>query len=308
MKLFESDLVLICRKAIASLIVDPAVEIGNISVLRLDAPRFQSWSEITTFVVTVSTNDSSALRGDCNRYKGSYKERIEGALDYYAKTTYGECDVHLEIIGPAARSVERLILAETMVSSGKLHADSPIIQTARRFSIPDILVRGRHLIAPSPALATYLERIMGQTKIYTALDLFGGTGLTASVLCCGTDLNRITVVENVEKHYLRMGEHLTDPRVNLVHGDAFKYLVSKYDLIVADPYYEDAIEFLHNRLNAIMDATRIFLFVPGKIEDIQWNEEVYEILARTGCAVLKTALFGQVIFDVRTSHTEQQGT
>jgi hypothetical protein len=53
------------------------------------------------------------------------------------------------------------------------------------------------------------------------------------------------------------------------------------------------------RLEAVLNSARLFLFVPGKLEDVGWNAEVEQKLRSSGATVLKWDSFGQVLFDVR---------
>lgn len=295
----RNELIRVCKEMLESVVVAPDVQIRNVSVEYLRTARFDNVQEKPIFIVSVHTNDSTMVRGDPNLYKGSYKERIEGTLDFYAKELIPSCEVHLDIYGPNKRSVERLISVAELMQAGRLSAESPIIETAHCFSMPDILIRGRHIIAPSPTVANYLELLLKTETISSALDLFGGTGLTAKAICSVGNPERVTVVERDPAHMERMRRHLSDERVKFVLGDAFEYKFSEYDLIVADPYYEDAIRFLDLRLGDIINSSRIFVFVPGKIEDLRWNNEVEQLLKRTGARVKRWQCFGQVLFDVR---------
>jgi len=280
-------------------LIAPSVEILDISVNSFRSARFDSVQEKAIFVVTIRANDASMVRGDADSYKGSYKERIEAVLDFHAKAMFPDCEVHLEIDGPNTGSVERMIPVEQLTRVGRLSSASPIVETARRFSIPDVLIRGRHFIAPSPAIALYLDSLLQKEPIRTALDLFGGTGLTAAVLCAKGNPERVKVVEKERAHLEKMKEHLKDRRVEFFLGDSFSCKLGRYDLVVADPYYEDAMRFLALRLDAVLESARVFLFVPGKVEDLRWNAEIERKLRSTGSTVHKWDAFGQVLFDVR---------
>jgi hypothetical protein len=295
----NAELVRVCKNVLKSIVIAPGVEIVDISVTSFRSPRFDSFQAKTTFVVTIATNDASMVRGEPAFYKGSYKERIEAVLDFHAKAMLPDCDVHLEIDGPNQGSVERMIPIDLLTSSGRLSGASPIVETARRFSIPEILLRGRHFIAPSPTIALYLDSLLQKEPVRTALDLFGGTGLTAAVLCTDGNPDRVRVIEKERAHLEKMKEHLKDKRVEFVLGDSFSCELGRYDLVVADPYYEDAMRFLDMRLDAILDSARVFLFVPGKLEDVGWNAEVESKLRSAGTTVRKWDSFGQVLFDVR---------
>lgn len=295
----ETKLACICRKAASSVILSPQVEIADVSVTSLWSPRFDSQRERLVFVVRLQTNDAAMVRGDINAYKGGYKERIEAVLDFHAKEMYPDCEVHVEIDGPNTNSVERLIPVVQLIAADRLTDGSPIVETARRFSIPDVLIRGRHLIAPSPTIASYIEHLSSQERFQSALDLFGGTGLAAKAFLAGDTMKSVTVVERNPAHLEQMKTHLKDKRVEFVLADAFNYEFRRFDVIVADPYYEDAMNFLELRLDAVLKNARVFVFVPGKLEDIRWNNEIDQKLRSAGSKVQRWDAFGQVLFDVR---------
>jgi 16S rRNA G966 N2-methylase RsmD len=296
----ESELIRICEVALKSIIIDPEVDIQDVSVRSVHSARFDSFRDKRIFIVDIKTNDSSMVRGDSNQYKGSYKERVEGALDSYAKSVDPEFEVHVEIEGPSTRSVERFVRVEDLIDSGRISEHSPIVQTARRFGIPGILIRGRHLIAPSPTIAAYLDSLSQKGAFRNVLDLFGGTGLAARVLCERANPDRVTVVEQNRARLERMKEYIKDDRVEFINGDAFTYQIKASDLILADPYYEDALRFLDAQLDAIVNNAKLFVFVPGDVQDIRWNNEVEERLRKTGASVQKMEKFGQVLFEVAT--------
>lgn len=236
-------------------------------------------------------------------YKGSYKERIEGVLDQYIKTIMRDAEARVEIEGPNSESVERFIPLSELIECGQLHAHSPIAVTARQFSIPKILIRGRHLIAPSPAVAKHITSLVQNPEqpVKTILDLFGGTGLAAKVACSLGTPERIVVVEKNPEALEELRLHANDPRIQVFHGDAFNFPIEDpVDLIVADPYYEDALDFLQLRLLAIAKRARTFMFVPGDIADISWNAQAEFLLKQAGFVIKKSDDFGQVIFEAQS--------
>ena len=297
----ERELIRICEAALKQIIIDPEVKVSGVSVRSISTTRFDSFQERYVFIVQIDTNDASMVRGDPNQYKGSYKERIEGALDVFAKSVNPNYEVHVEIEGASTESVERFIRIEDLIASGRISEQSPIVETARRFDIPSILVRGRHLIAPSPTIAAYLESFLQNENVRSVLDLFGGTGLAARVLCERGNPQKVTVVDNSRSQLAQMREYIKDDRVELVNADAFTYQIEQCDLVLADPYYEDALRFLDAQLDTIIRKARFFVFVPGDVQNVSWNRSVEERLRQTGAMVQKWDKFGQVLFNVAPS-------
>ncbi len=297
----QDELISLSRKALKTVIIDPDVKILDISVDSMLSPSFDSAIEKLFLIVHVKVNNSSMIRGDENRYKGSYKERVEGILDFHAKNIIPNTEVFLDIDGPDGLSVQKLIHIDDLLKKGQLSETSPIIVTARTYAIPYILIRGRHFIAPSPSIAQYLTSIInGSTvKVKRILDMFGGTGLAAKVLCKLGAPDRIVVLEKNLDALQKMREHILDPRVEFIRGDALTYeFAESFDLILADPYYEDVLDFLKKRLVEIMARTKLLMLVPGNVENVRWNNEVEKMLIDAGLSVGKYAVYSQVILEV----------
>jgi len=291
----------LCREALATVIIDPRVKILDIFVDSVFSPRFDSGKEKLILIVHVRTNDSAMLRGDQYIYKGSYKERVEGILDFHAKKIVDSSEVYLDIDGPDGQSVQRMIPVGEFLESGRLSDTSPIIETARSYSIPYILIRGRHFIAPSPAIAQYLRNITTKSafRAKSILDMFGGTGLAAKLLCKLGEPDRIVVLEKDPDVLQKMNEHICDPRIEIIQGDAFTYKIEEsFDLVLADPYYEDVLAFLKERLVEILARTKFLILVPGNVGNVRWNNEVEKMLAIVGLSVRKYTAFGQAILEV----------
>jgi hypothetical protein len=297
----QRELCDVCREALRGVIVDPAVRVLDISIESFFSLRFDLETEKLLIIVNVKTNDPSMLRGDTDRYKGSYKERVEGILEFYARRSFPDSEVYLEIDGPETSSVQRLIPVGDFLKSGRLAHSSPIVRVAQSFSMPYILVRGRHFIAPSPAIAQYLTKLANRPEIpaKTVLDLFGGTGIAAKILCKVGDPDRVVVVEKDPDAVRKMKEHILDPRVELTLADALTYPINEsFDIAIADPYYEDVVKFLQRKLEAIFSHTKLLVLVPGNVGDTVWNAEVERILKSSGLRIGKFIAFGQVILEV----------
>jgi len=238
------------------------------------------------------------VRGSTNAYKGSYKERIEGALNLVAERAKPGSTVFLDIEGEESNSVERLCDPALLIKAGRIAEDAAIIQTARRYGVPDILIRGRHLIAPSPAIAHFLEAWNGRDSCKRILDMFGGTGLATKVACTYSQAQEIVYVDIDSDKVERARKHIHDSRASFVHADAFDLAVENvYDLVVADPYYEDVLRFVDEKALQIRDFARCLLLAPGNVEDSHWNASVCSRLMEFGFLVREHAAFGQVLLE-----------
>jgi 16S rRNA G966 N2-methylase RsmD len=298
------NLISLCESALTKIVLDPEVRILGVDVEEISSSRFDLESLRKSYIVTIRTNDASMVRGKARSLKGSYKERIEAILDNRAKELDSQSGVFVEILGPESSNVERLVPIADMIRARKLTENSPIVRAAKENAIPYIQIRGRHLIAPSPAIASFLSSFGSahRENIKTVLDLFAGTAVATKVLCRVANPEKIVVLDNDAAKIENCKRHITDKRVEVVRGDAMNYKFSEQvDLVVADPYYEDVEEFLSRQLKAMARVARILLLVPGNVEDRAWNGRMTNILESTDYRTMQHALFGQVILEAHSS-------
>ena len=296
----KDQLASVCRQALPSILLDPSVRIFDIEVIPLTSSRFDSAEPKTNYLVSIKTNDASMVRGRARSLKGSYKERLEAILDNYAKHATIPATVFVEIRGPESNSVERLLLISELILAGNLSSFSPIVRAAERNDIKYIQIRGRHLIAPSPAIAEFLESYIQDHKrhVRSVLDLFAGTAVATKVICRVGEPQNVVVVDNDQAKIEHCRRHVSHSSVQFSITDAMTYpLTEPIDLVVADPYYEDVEEFLNRQLGSITRFAQTFLLVPGNIEDRVWNDRIVTLLERAGFIVTDHALYGQVILE-----------
>jgi SAM-dependent methyltransferase len=298
----DAELVQACKEVFQDIIIDPATRISRVDVKKISTDGFASNARTPRYIVRVRTNNASMLRGDVEVFKGSYKERVEGVLDFLAKRIDPKAEVHLEIIGPNPPTVESLVPIRTLIQSGRLRESSPIVATANTYHIPYALVRGRHLIAPNPAIAKVLSHLIvnGHQTIETVLDVFSGTGTAAKVVCHLGNPKKVVVVENDSLKVARMKKHIKDPRIQFLVADACELRLSEdFDLVTADPYYEDVPRFLKLQLSQIAKRAKIFLLVSGGVENVQWNRDIRRALRNIGLKTKEHVAFGQMILEAQ---------
>ena len=299
---FSGNLARVCRRAFEGIIVDPPVRIKRVSVVRSDRRGCRHTDSETCLIVRVFTNDASMLKGAAQAYKGSYKERVEGAIDFFVRAANPAAHAHLEIIGPESLSVERLVPIKKLLQFGKLGPRSPIAIAGQSYGINYCLIRGRHLIGPCPAVSVVLRRLLSREKenIRTVLDIFSGTGLATKVVCLHGHPKEVTVIDNDERKISRMKSHMGSLPVQLKVADAFQYQFEKeYDLVVADPYFEDSLGFVDRKIGEIVTRAKIFVLVSGATQDATWNRRVRRKLIDAGMKVKKYSEFGETVFVAR---------
>jgi 16S rRNA G966 N2-methylase RsmD len=249
------------------------------------------------------------LRGAAHSYKGSYKERVEGVLEYFLRKSDRNAHAHLDIVGPESASVERLVPIQELVNSRKISSKSPVAETAKTFDIDYALIRGRHLIGPCPAVAAVIKNLAKREKIRTVLDIFAGTGVASKVAAATRKLDKISVVENDPLKVARMRSHMKGIPVEFETCDALEYEIKRpYDLVVADPYFEDTLRFLESQLDSIKERARIFVLVSGGVYDSSWNHKITLRLKKAGLVVRRHHRFGEVILVARHRASKKAGT
>jgi len=295
-------LVATCRQILDDIILAPSVQIGEIDLEVLRSPHFDSEEPTTSYVITVSTNDATMVRGAVASYKGSYKERVEAVLDQIVKQEDPNGYAYVNISGPERDTVDRLFSIQSLIDGKKLLPTAPIIRTAKQNGIDYIQIRGRHLIAPSPAIAEFLQEYALQHpgEIRTVADLFAGTAVATRVLLRTASPQKIVVIDNDPQKIRKIREQIRDRRVTIRQGNALRWsIVEKFDLLVADPYYEDVFEFIVKQIHIIRRKVGILILVPGNIEDRIWNTAVHQKLQSSGFNVVLHEMYGQVILEAK---------
>ena len=298
-------LIATCREALKHILLAPSVEIRAIDVAVIHTTRFDSTTPNCCYLVTVNTNDATMVRGAVRSYKGSYKERLEAVLERLVKEYDPEGTVHVDIAGPETSTVDRLIPIRSFLQAKKLSSASPIVRTANEHGIEYIQIRGRHLIAPSPAIAQFLERYAKENSktLRRVADLFAGTAIATKVLLRTASPEKIVLVENDPMKVERIRHHIKDRTVEILEADALEFsFIDKYDLAVADPYYEDVELFLEKQIDNLRRSVRVLLLVPGNVEDVLWNARIRSRLESFHYHVVSHELYGQVIFEAKLSN------
>jgi hypothetical protein len=287
-----------CRQILEEITLAPSIKIKGVDLDVVRSSHFDSEEPTASYVITVSTDDATMVRGAVERYKGSYKERVEAVLDHLVKEVDPRGRAQLNILGPESQTVDRLLPIRSLVGAKKLLPTAPIIRTARENGIDYIQIRGRHLIAPSPAIAEFLKQYAFRqpADIRVVADLFAGTAVATRVLLRTASPQKIVVIDNDPQKIRRIRRQVGDSRVAIREEDALCWSpVEKYDLAIADPYYEDVFQFLDKQIENIRRSVRVLVLVPGNIEDRIWNTSVQKTLESSDFSVVSHEIYGQLI-------------
>lgn len=259
-----------CDKMLKEIVLDPAKRDYKIECTKVSTKDWGNGDDIEVYLTKIHTAYPLTISGEPGGYKGFYKERVEAVLNHIAslyQSSSHSAKVIVEVVPTNAHkdSIESLIPVDKarkeLITKG-----SPLDNVLRNFKIPNVLVRGRHLVGPNPGLLSVVEKIYKESVPKSALELFAGTGVVSRFLI-NQGVENVTCVDK--------GDHFDITKTSLeklsgitcVREDAFHFRIPQvFDLIVADPYYEDALEFLDTKAKEIFSNTRIFVFVCGGIE------------------------------------------
>jgi hypothetical protein len=238
------------------------------------------------------------VSGAVNGFKGSYKERLEGNLEALLRTLGEDADVAVDIRGPYGPTLDKLVEPQALLSAGTLGERSPIYATVREHKLSYVLIRGRHLIGPNPALAAVVgDWLKANSAARRAMDLFSGTGIASRVLLRDHPEVVVSAVDADERKTTWLARDIASARLKTITGDALSVpLDDQCDAIIADPYYEDCLGFLEKRGAEIRDRSRQLILVGGRIQHESWNDRVEAATRGCGFSVQRRALYGQMIF------------
>ena len=108
----------------------------------------------------------------------------------------------------------------------------------------------------------------------------------------------ITCVDN-GNHFDVVSKNLNIPyNIKCIKKNAFHFpICGDYDLIIADPYYEDAFDFLNKKIRDIYQNTKYFVFVCCGAENEYLRSQCQSIIqAHFGNNTEEQLHFGQSIF------------
>jgi 16S rRNA G966 N2-methylase RsmD len=293
----EAKLVELCVETFLSMRL-PLAPITASRVRRLCTESFTREGKARCYVITVETPNPAMLRGSTLAYKGSYKERVEAVIQHYLDHADAGASAHIEIIGPQSGSIDGLLPLQLLVGSGKATPESPVVEVATLYDIPYALVRGRHVIGPSPAVAEIVREAVRTSPINTMLDLFAGTGIASKVACIESTPNDVTLVEHDPQKLAALKTHLDFAAVSFREENVLTLAIDRpYDLVVADPFYEHVLDLLDTQGETLAAFANRLILASGSVEDLQWNRSVRNRLVSLGFSVRRLVKFGQVLFD-----------
>lgn len=294
----KDELRRVAKSYAASLIADPRVRIEEVECERIELDTFEKAESSTAYIVTLRTNDISMLRGQVDSFTGNYKERVEAVLQHTLDVRDSGSRVSVEIVGQDSGRIQKIVSIEELIASGRVQRNSPLARIAAEYGIDSAILRGRHIVGPSPAIARAVEHLIRpHSATLSVLDLFSGTMITARVILRHNPRPRIVCVDCDSRKFDQFASTLPEDCVKRVVCDAFEFQpVEKFDLTVADPFYEDALAFLDARGAALREKTEALILCSGGSENRSWNQRVELQLRSLQFETSITDLFGRRIF------------
>jgi len=290
-----------CRSLLNDIVLDPDKRDHSVDCKLGCAQDWRTGLETATYAITIRTAYPISTTGEPGGYKGFYKERIESVLNHIAafyRTQDRLSKVTVEIV-PTKSTADHLesLIPLPKACNNIITNNSPVLAIAKKYDVKYVLVRGRHLVGPNPALVTTIEQLCAQSSIQSALDLFSGTGIVSIVLK-KKQVPYVTSVDNGQHFQTVMQDLNTLGGIHCIAADAFTFPFSRpYDLIVADPYYEDALTFLNKRIMDIHHSTNVFVFVCSAEYDGSLRTQCGQILqSQFSHSTNEQLLLGQSIF------------
>jgi hypothetical protein len=271
-----------CNNMLKEIVLDPDKRDYKTECTKLSTTDWGNGRDTEVYLMKIHTAYPLTISGEPGGYKGFYKERVEAVLNHIA-SLYQKGSQSAKVIVEIVPTNDRNDNLDSLIPIDKAHKEiiakgSPLDKVVSEFNIPNVLVRGRHLVGPNPGLLRVVEKICREDTPKSALDLFAGTGII-SIFLNRQGVKSVTCVDKGEHFGItkKLLEKL--PGITCVQEDAFRFQISQaFDLIVADPYYEDAIEFLNAKAKEIFANTCIFVFVCGGIEHEYQRDQCKKLL------------------------------
>jgi len=291
-----------CDSLLKEMILDPNKRDYRIECNKQPTTDWKTGLDTIVYIIKVHTSHPISISGEPGGYKGFYKERIESILNHivsFHQTENLQAKAIVEVISSEVHvdSLESLVPLDVAYSNNIIKDSSPVLEVINKYHLKHVLVRGRHLVGPNPGLVHLVEQICKENPPESALDLFSGTGIIPIVLN-QYEVCDITCVDKGSHFDIIKTALKTKKGIKCITADAFSFPFSdSYGLIIADPYYEDALNFLNRRIHDIYQKTRIFVFVCCGTEDEHLRAQCYNIIStHFGKGTDEQLLFGQSIF------------
>ena len=141
-----------------------------------------------------------------------------------------------------------------------------------------ILASGTVITGPLPRSFEVMEEICSRYEIESVLDLFTGTGAYARV-AIEEGANHVDCLDKDITSAKRNLETVKD-RVEFHEKDALQFETSRdYDLVIADPYYDLADEYLEKKGFQHAASGDLFYMTIASVGEDYWEERITDMVS-----------------------------
>ncbi len=273
------------RRILDRLILDPDFKYKVEKVSVIDRLSMTGERTEKVFTINVSTNNRNQLLGQVvpfkkGGYRGYFNNFFSGMIIQKFESVFNpDYYFFIEIDAKPFKHnnldyVDKHISLDEAIKNGIMSKDSPLVKKMREYNLKYLILAGGTVITgPLSDSITTMERICKEYNIDSVLDVFCGSGgLTKVLFNHGTtrgtciDLNLTSAKENLKD---------ISSKIDFRETNAFNYKPKReYDLMIGDPYYDIAYDFVDKVLPQYIKKCRYYFMTVGFIDNFYWSDKI----------------------------------
>jgi hypothetical protein len=272
------------QSVLSELVADPEFSYAIEEVTLYSLQPTYAADPVRILVIGMQTNNRALLLGQFVYFsppamRGFHVEYLTARLETLFRSKcfpgVGELFIHLDVsqVPNSKQSPYTLLPLRKAISAGILTDDSRLAQHMHRYRLSHVLLAGSEISGPSSAMIEIVEEVCRTKRIKTCLDLFSGTGALSRVAAT----NGASLIVAVDLLPLDFDQALDEPAssVKRVTADAWLYEPEQsFDLLLADPFYDDAVRVAWEILPRMRGYARHLIFHIGLCFDRYWTDQV----------------------------------
>lgn len=298
--------ILLCelQRILRKLILDPDFNFSVEAINFMMKKDFLGLSKYVVIYARIRTNNRPLLLGQfryfpINGLRGFHNNWIEGHLTGFINEKFKVATkyfVHIDVFPyEDLNYTYKYVPLERAIANGILPKKSPFVKMMEKYNVKYVLLAGSIVSGPSLDSMLVVEDTLRKNKIKTVLDLFCGTGsLTKIALSNGA--KKATCVD-VTTEIARANLNEFRDRVNIIEKNMFNYKPQdgeNYDLIIADPFFDDGLNFVELLAPVYAGKGKIFMMTVSFIEDIFWRKTILSRLRKI-FSMVKVVSHGRLV-------------
>ena len=280
------------ERILDGLILDPNFEYELRDVEVIDRTSMNGSDTEKVFVINVRTNNRSQLLGQVypftpgdyrgylnNFYSGRIIEKIENEFEpsfrFFVEVNVLPLEEEQQL-----NYVDRHIELEKAIDNEIIEEDCKLAKKMREYSLTHLILAGGNLITgPLASSMGTMETVYEKHQFNSVLDMFSGSGALSRVAID----NGAEEVECLDLDITSCRNNLEDYQelITFHEMDAFDFKPNKeYDLIIADPYYSVAPDFIDRRLSYFSGRCDYFFMTIASVGSKSWEEKILDKLKK----------------------------